>query len=89
MNNPFFDAHETSLGRLSEHDWRVLSAHHSMFSAYSLCRKLGRKWTVEGFGLTGPLFKTKTAAAEYVTDLVLAEGRHRRRLQWDAEDGKT
>lgn len=83
--NPFFAAYETSLSKLSEHDWRVLSAHWSQFSGFSFCRKTGRKWTVEGFGISGPLFTTKTAAEEYVSNLILAESKWRAHERWEAE----
>lgn len=85
--NPFYDAHETSLGRLSEAEWNALRGHWSMFSGLSFCRKLGRKWTVEGFGINGPLFKTKAEAERYVSNLICAEARSRRRQQWERENG--
>lgn len=84
--NPFHDAYETSLSKLSETEWRAMSSHWSMFSGFSFCRKIGRKWTVEGFGFkTSPLFDTKRAAEEYATNLLLAEGRWRRHQEWEAE----
>lgn len=83
--NQFYTAHETSLTKLSEHDWNVLRSHWSMFSGLSFCRKCGRKWTVEGFGISGPLFVTKRAAEEYVSNLILAESRHRAFLRYELE----
>lgn len=83
--NPFHDAHETSLSDKSERDWNILRSHWSMYSGFSFCRKLGRKWTVEGFGISGPLFTTKKAAEEYVTNLILAESRHRCFLRYENE----
>ena len=83
--NPFYDAHETSLGRLSAHDWNVLRSHYFRFGEASFCRKLGRKWTVDGFGISGPLFERKRDAGAYVANLIGAEGRSRARQQWDAE----
>ncbi len=83
--NPFHDAHETSLSILSHHDWTVLKSHWSMFSGMSFCRKIGRKWTVEGFGIKGPLFTTKTKAEEYVSNLVRAESRYRRKMEWESQ----
>jgi hypothetical protein len=67
------DAHETSLSKLSEHDWNVLRSHWSRFSGYAFCPKLGRKWIAEGFGIRSPLFKTKGEAERYVSNLILAE----------------
>lgn len=83
--NPFYTAHETSLSLLSEHDWNVLRSHWSRFSGFSFCRKIGRQWTVEGFGIRGPLFKTKTAAEQYVSNLICAESRRRSHQQWETE----
>jgi hypothetical protein len=71
------EAHETSLSKLSDHDWQVLRSHWSMYSGFSFCRKLGRKWTVDGFGIVGPLFTTKGAAERYVSNLICAESRWR------------
>ena len=82
--NPFYTAHETSLSNKNEHDWNVLRSHWSMFGGFSFCRKVGRKWTVEGFGIIGPLFNTKKAAEEYVSNLILAESHWRKHQEWEA-----
>ncbi len=85
--NPFYTAHPTSLSGKSEHDWNVMRSHWSMYSGSSFVRKLGRRWTVEGFGLTYPgLFETKTKAIEYVDNLLLAEGRWRAHERWEADN---
>lgn len=83
--NPFYDAYETSLNRLDDHDWNVLRSHWAQFGSFSFCRKLGRKWTVEGFGITGPLFGNKRDAADYVDKLICAASRWRAHQQWEAE----
>ncbi len=85
--NPFYSAYPTSLSSKSEHDWRIASAHWSQFSGFSFCRKLpkSKKWMVEGFGISGPLFSTKKAAEEYVSNLFMAEGRWRAHQRWEAE----
>jgi len=80
--NPFQDATETSLSKLPAKDWIALRSHWLMFNEYAFCRKLGSKWSVEGFGLTGPLFPTKFAAGEYASNLLRAEDRHRAKLAW-------
>lgn len=67
----------TSLSNLSDHDWQVLRSHWSMFSGFSFCRKLGRKWTVDGFSIKGPLFTTKGSAERYVSNLICLEARCR------------
>lgn len=85
--NPFYDAHSTSLSSRSEHDWNVLRSHWSQFSGFSFCRKLGRKWTVEGFGISGPLFATRKAAEAYVSNLIMAESRWRAHQKWELEHG--
>lgn len=85
--NPFYTAHETSLSKLSDHDWNVLRSHWSMFSGFSFCRKVGRKWTVEGFGISHPqLFIRKGDAEQYVSNLILAESRWRAAQQWEMEN---
>lgn len=83
--NPFYDAHETSLSSKDDHDWNVLRSHWMRFGGFSFCRKLGRKWTVEGFGISGPLFDRKGDAERYVSNLICAESRWRGHQRWEAE----
>lgn len=81
----YADCIDTSLGRLSASEWQQLSAHWSRFSAYSFVKKLGRKWTYDGFGLNGPLFTRKRDAALHVSNLLLLESKHRKMLELRAE----
>lgn len=74
----------TSLSKLSDHDWQVLRSHWAMYTGFSFVQKLGRKWTVQGFGMNGPLFRTKTAAERYVSNLVCAESRCRMERRQEA-----
>ncbi len=84
--NPFYDAYETSLSKLSEHEWRILQSTWARGEDYWIY-KVGKKWAlIDAFG-GFPLFKTKTAAHDAGTKLILAESRHRRKLQWEEEEG--
>ena len=75
--NPYFDANETSLSKLSEHDWAILSSRWSKGIDWYV-HKLGSQWEViESFGKKIPLFKTKRAAGEFADNLLLAESRYR------------
>jgi hypothetical protein len=66
----------TSLGRLSEHDWQILSNRWARGVDWYV-EKIGRYWApAEVFGRF-PLFKTKRAAEEAATKLFLAESHHR------------
>ena len=85
--NPFYTAHETSLSKFSEHDWNVLRSHWARYSGFSFCRKIGRKWMVEGFGISHPsLFTRKGDAERYVSDLICAESRWRSHQKWEMEN---
>jgi hypothetical protein len=69
--------YRTSLNRLSEHDWHILSntwargVDHYVF-------KVGRRgWRIlDTFG-NFPIFKTKKAAEEAASNLLLAESAYR------------
>jgi hypothetical protein len=72
----------TSLSRLDDHDWSILSNRWARGAAWCVF-KCGSRWRVaDDFGRF-PLFKTKTAACEAVDTLICWESRHRaqRRLQ--------
>lgn len=83
--NPFYDAHETSLSTLSEHDWSVLRNTVARGVDYFV-GKLGRRWQIilPAFS-TFPLYRTKTAAYEACSNLVIAESRWRAYQQWESE----
>jgi len=71
--------HETSLSKLDNHDWQILS--HRWARGIDWCvEKIGRKWAVQACFGNFPLFKTKTAAYNTVSALILAESRHRNAL---------
>lgn len=70
-------AHETSLSALSEHDWHILSNRWSRGADWCVS-KLGSRWMIgETFGKSWPLFKTKRAAFDALSGLILAESAHR------------
>lgn len=82
--NPFHDAHETSLSRLDEHDWQVLSNGWSRGIDWNVS-KLGRHWVLpEAFGKF-PLFRTKREAYDAGDALIIAESHWRARQRWTAE----
>jgi hypothetical protein len=84
MANPFYDAYETSLSRLSDSQWAQLSNFWSRGSDWTVS-KVGRKWLLsERFG-NFPLFKTKKEACEAASRLILAESRWRGKKRWDSE----
>ena len=67
---------ETSLARLSEHDWQILSNTWARGVDWYV-QKIGRKWApIEIFGAF-PLFKTKREAEAAATTLLLWESRNR------------
>lgn len=70
-------AHETSLSKLSEHDWQVLSNRWARGVDWYV-RKVGKRhWTpIEALGRF-PLFTTKKAAELAATNLILAESHWR------------
>lgn len=69
-------AHETSLSGLSNHDWQILHNRWARGIDW-VVSKVGGGWMLsESFG-NFPLFKTKKAAYEAGTNLILAEARYR------------
>ncbi len=71
-----FTPEETSLSRLDNHDWQILSNAWSRGVDWYV-RKVGCKWCpIEPFGAF-PLFKTKREAEEAATRLILWESRCR------------
>ena len=72
MNEPI----KTSLSHMDNHDWNVIS--NTWASGIDWCvGKLGRKWVITLPIGNFPLFKTKTAAYDAATKLILLESRHR------------
>lgn len=70
------EINETSLARLSEHEWQILSNTWSRGVDWYV-QKVGRKWTpIDIFG-TFPLFKTKREAEQAATTLLLWESSNR------------
>jgi hypothetical protein len=67
---------ETSLSKLSEHDWSILSNRWARGIDWNI-EKLGKKWHILGDTGGFPLFKTKSAAYDALTNLILAESHHR------------
>jgi len=83
--NPFYDAHETSLSKLDDHDWHILSSRWHRGIDWTV-GKVGKRWEITGrLGEGFPLFKTKTAAHDAASTLILMESRYRSRLAWDRE----
>jgi hypothetical protein len=83
--NPYYDAYETSLSRLSNHDWRILDSRWARGIDW-IVYKVGKKWAlIDDFGRF-PLFTTKKAAYEAGTKLILAESRWRAAQQWEQEN---
>jgi hypothetical protein len=75
----------TSLGSLSENDWQIISNNWARGIDWVVC-KVGRKWMIMGqLGAGFPNFKTKTAAHDAATNLVLAESLHRHWVYEQAE----
>lgn len=70
-------AYETSLSRLSDHDWAILSSRASKGWDWNV-HKLGRKWIIGGEAFANwPLYPTKTAAYDAFSAIICAEARHR------------
>jgi hypothetical protein len=68
--------HETSLSTLSSDDWQILRGRWARGIDW-VVSKVGRRWALsESFG-NFPLFKTKSAAYEAASNLILAESAHR------------
>lgn len=68
------ETHETSLSSLSDHDWQVL--HNTWARGIDwFVENINGKW-LPTFG-NFPLFRTKSAAYDAGTALVLAEARYR------------
>jgi len=77
----------TSLGRLSEHDWRVLSNRWARGIDWVVQKCGARHWRLlEDLG-GFPLFLTKRAAYEAGGRLILAEAQHRAWLR--ENEGRT
>lgn len=86
MQNPFADAYETSLSSLSHHDWCVLSSRYGRGIDHFV-EKLSKGWAIMGAEFRAfPIFKTKKAAYEAASKLILAESRWRYAKQWEAEN---
>ncbi len=81
MTNPFYDTYETSLGKLSGHDWNVLTSRWNHGIDYNI-GKVGKRWEILSFADAHPIFKTKREAYTYAENLILAESRHRAKLAW-------
>lgn len=67
---------ETSLSRLSDHDWHVLSNTWASGVDYYV-RKVGRNWVPMDIFGAFPLFKTKREAEQAATTLFMAEASNR------------
>lgn len=78
MDNPYYDVHETSLSKLSEHDWNVLSSRWRRGIDWNVAKLGKRHWYILGEQFKAwRLFKTKTAAYEAHNVIMLAEARSR------------
>jgi hypothetical protein len=85
---PQSDIVETSLARLSDHDWHILSNTWSRGVDWYV-QKVGRKWApIEIFGAF-PLFKTKREAAAAATTLLLRESSNRSVARLKQEEALT
>jgi hypothetical protein len=84
--NPFCTATSTSMSRLNESEWHRVSA--QWYRGIDWCvERLGRHWkALDPFGIPG-LFKTKTAAYNRVTELVLMESKWRKSQEWERYHG--
>jgi hypothetical protein len=72
---------ETSLSKLSEHDWNILRNTWSRGVDWYVQKVGKRHWVpIEAFG-NFPLFKTKREADEAATTLLLWEARRAERRQ--------
>jgi hypothetical protein len=71
---------ETSLSKLSEHDWQIIRNRWARGVDW-VVSKCGKKWQIMGdLGKGFPLFKTKKEAYEAATNLLLMESHHRAEL---------
>lgn len=71
-------AYKTSLNDLPADDFLFIKNHWHRYGENAFVQKLGRKWQpteVRGGFKSAPLFDTKKAAGEYVTNLILAASR--------------
>lgn len=82
--NPFYNAHETSLSKLSDHDWNVLR-HRAARGIDWTVEKIGRKWAVQSCFGNFPMYRTKREAGEVAGNLILAESRWRAHEQWERD----
>ena len=70
------DCHETSLSKLSDHDFQILKSRWNRGIDW-IVHRCGRKWElISDFG-NFPLFDTKSAAYDAGTNLILIESRYR------------
>ena len=70
------EPNKTSLSELPEHEWQIIS-HTWSHGIDWFVQKCGRKWLITLPIGNFPLFKTKTAAYDAATNLVLMESKHR------------
>jgi len=84
--NPFYDAYETSLSHLNEHEWNVLR--HTWARGIDwYVGKVAKRWMITLPAFKGfPHYKTKKAAGEAASNLILAEARWRRHEEWEREN---
>lgn len=86
MINPFYDAYETSLSKLDDGEWSQVSCRWSRGIDWNVHKVGKRHWEVAGrLGQGVRLFKTKTAAYEYGSNLILAESHWRGHQKWERE----
>ena len=67
----------TSLGKLSDHDWHVLSSRWSRGIDWNVAKVGKRHWRILGDVGGFPLFSTKTAAFDAMSELICRESAHR------------
>lgn len=71
------DYQETSLSKLPHLEWQHIQNCWSHGIDWCV-QRIGKKWAVmSGLYVNAPLFKTKTAAYNFITELVLIESRNR------------
>jgi hypothetical protein len=74
-------AHETSLSKLSDHDWNVLRSRWHRGIDWNV-KRLGHGWEIIGdLGRGFPIFPTKTMAYNAGEALILAESLRRAALK--------
>lgn len=75
----------TNLSHLSNHDWQIISSRWSRGIDWIVSKKGSRWQPMQSLML--PTYKTKRAAYEAATDLVLRESSHRAFIEHAAERG--